>query len=211
MSVAWNALAAAPNPGLAFQQSFQQGLDRKKAEEKEWTQYLGNLAQWADTPEKWDQAVDYFAQQYPHARQFKGRFELRGALMARAGIAPPEKSAIEKNVAGLRNLGRADLADKYVEREALGDPAAEKLTVIDGVAFNSKGEPVFESPYDRIIAGPNGSFYRVPRIGFGRDERYAQPQGEVVNGGLPPGWKFEDEGDASGNAGGGFRDPLAPL
>lgn len=205
MAVAWNALAAAPNPGLAFQQSFQQGMDRNKAQEKEWVQYLGNLAQWADTPEKWDQAVDYFSAQYPHAKQFKGRFELREPLMAQAGIGPPEKSGLEKNVEGLQRLGRGDLADKYIEREALGDPAAEKLTVIDGVAFNSQGQPVFESPYDRIIPGPDGSFYRVPRVGFGRGGQGAQPQGEVVNGELPPGWSYEDEGDASGNAGGGFR------
>lgn len=44
------------------------------------------------------------------------------------------------------------------------------IVVIDGVAIDKRtGQPKFESPYDRIIAGPNGSFYRVPRMGIGRD------------------------------------------
>lgn len=97
MAVAWNALAAMPNPGLAFAESFQSGLDKRKAEqkaqEKEWLAYLGNLAKWADTPEKWDQAVGYFEQSgYPDAAKFRGRFELREPLMARAGVAPPDSA-----------------------------------------------------------------------------------------------------------------------
>lgn len=62
------------------------------------------------------------------------------------------------------------------------------VTVIDGVAFDKRtGTPLFESPYDRIIPGPEGSFYRVPRMGLGRVVGGAQqpqqpaqpaPQGE---------------------------------
>lgn len=59
--------------------------------QQEWTQYLGKLAQWADTPEKWDQAADYFASQgYSDAAQFKGKFspQARAQLMREGGIAP---------------------------------------------------------------------------------------------------------------------------
>lgn len=92
--VMWGALMGYPNPGQAFTQSFQQGMDRNKAEEKEKIEYFGKVAAWADTPEKWEQAVSYFAQMYPEAEQFRGKFDTaRGPLMAMAGILPqqPEK------------------------------------------------------------------------------------------------------------------------
>ncbi|MFP5328863.1 MAG: hypothetical protein ACLGHC_01830 [Alphaproteobacteria bacterium] len=65
---------------------------------KEWEQYIGQLAQWADTPEKWDQAVDYLsAQGYSGAAQFKGRFspEGRSALMQRGGVSDAQRQLIE--------------------------------------------------------------------------------------------------------------------
>lgn len=65
---------------------------------KEWEQYIGQLAQWADTPEKWDQAVDYLsAQGYSGAAQFKGRFspEGRSALMQRGGVPDAQRQLIE--------------------------------------------------------------------------------------------------------------------
>lgn len=126
--VNWNALAAAPNPGAAFAQSFERGMERNRVQEKEWLQYLGNLAQWADTPEKWDQAVDYFKQSgYPDAEQFRGRFELREGLLARAGIAPPAPSGMEKNVDYLRSIGKGDLADDYIQREVMGAPQRPQI------------------------------------------------------------------------------------
>lgn len=58
-------------------------------QQQELTSYIGSVAQWADTPEKWDQAVDYLTQNgLPNAARFKGQFspELRGQLMAQGGI-----------------------------------------------------------------------------------------------------------------------------
>lgn len=49
------------------------------------------------------------------------------------------------------------------------------VAVIDGVAFDKRtGQPLFESPYDKIIPGPDGSFYRVPRLGLGRTAQATQ-------------------------------------
>lgn len=70
--------------------------------QQEWTQYLGKLAEWADTPEKWDQAADYFVGLgHQDAAQFKGQFspQARQQLMAQAGLgqrySDAERAAIE--------------------------------------------------------------------------------------------------------------------
>ena len=48
---------------------------------------------------------------------------------------------------------------------------------VDGIVLNKKTmQPVWESPYPKVIPGPDGSFYEIPRKGLGS----AQPPG------LPP-------------------------
>jgi hypothetical protein len=55
------------------------------------------------------------------------------------------------------------------ERKLAADANDPELVVIDGVAFDKRtGQPKFESPYTRIIPGPDGSFYEQPRVGYGR-------------------------------------------
>lgn len=224
MSVAWNALAAAPNPGLAFQQSFQQGLDRKKAEEKEWTQYLGNLAQWADTPEKWDQAVDYFAQQYPHARQFKGRFELRGALMARAGIAPPEAPGKIREYEEAKRRGLIPETMTFQEYGA-GDPPQDPSIIREFDIARQRGLIPSTVTFEEFMAARNpGSQAPIVRPWNARPVDQGGQAPVRVNSpqeveALPPGATFiapdgsvrVKPGGSGGNVGGGFRDPLAPL
>lgn len=72
--------------------------------QQEWAQYLGKLAEWADTPEKWDQAADYFVGLgHQGAAQFKGKFspQARQQLMSQAGLgqsqrySDAERAAIE--------------------------------------------------------------------------------------------------------------------
>ncbi len=48
---------------------------------------IGEAAQYADTPEKWDAAVDYLSKLYPDIAQYKGHFspETRMAALAAAG------------------------------------------------------------------------------------------------------------------------------
>lgn len=49
---------------------------------------LGQYALLADTPEKWDQYVSYYAQQgHPEAESYRGKFGLRAQILAQAGMA----------------------------------------------------------------------------------------------------------------------------
>lgn len=102
----------------------------------------------------------------------------------------------------------------------------EKLDTIevDGVVFDKRtGQPLFESPYDRIIAGPDGSFYRVPRMGLGRQPGGQQQPGQAATSGGPQpgavvnGYRFRGgnpndrnawepvSGGGAGNGAGTFR------
>jgi len=67
------------------------------AQQREWQQYIGKVAAWADTPEKWDQAVDYFVQSgFPNAAELRGGFspQLRQQFMAQGGYSDAEQRAI---------------------------------------------------------------------------------------------------------------------
>lgn len=49
---------------------------------------LGQQALLADTPEKWDRAVQYYVQQgHPEAAGYVGQFGMRDAIIAQAGLA----------------------------------------------------------------------------------------------------------------------------
>lgn len=74
------------DPRLGMQ--LQQQMSAQQAEEaKKRAEMLGQAAQWADTPEKWDTAIDYLAQQGFKVEQYKGKFspESRMAAIASAG------------------------------------------------------------------------------------------------------------------------------
>jgi hypothetical protein len=109
---------------------------------------------------------------------------------------------------------------------ARGPDKGPEITVIDGVAFDQRtGQPLFESPYERIISGTEGAFYSQPRIGYGRQPGAQPAAGQVAGGGiprvnspqeamrLPPGTQFQMPdgrvgtvpGGAGGNSSGTFR------
>lgn len=185
--VMWQALLGMPNPGQAFADAYQQGIDKRKqeqqlqlekakVEEKEWVQYIGNLAAWADTEEKWEQAVAYLAANgHPQAAQFSGKFSTaRIPLMAQANIAPPKetdsRTALQRNYEFLQGVN-PELAGQYLEGQA-------------------QGPPIFQRNEDGTIT----VFPRSMLGGAGR--------GVTVT----PGAVVDDprKGDAGGNASGGF-------
>lgn len=61
-----------------------------------------------------------------------------------------------------------------------------KKREIDGVVFDdATGQPLYESPYDKIISGPDGSFNVQERYGFGRGGGMPQFGGAPTGGALP--------------------------
>jgi hypothetical protein len=88
--------AARYDPGAVMQyrqgqQSAQQQLSQEQIQT--WHHYAASLAKWADTPQKWDQAIDYLLQSnHPDIStqalmQLKGHFDpaLRQSFMAMGG------------------------------------------------------------------------------------------------------------------------------
>jgi hypothetical protein len=82
--------AAAPFAPGQVMQARQQQAELTQQEHDAWVKTLASAAKMADTPEKWDAAVDYFVSHgHAEAAQFKGKFSpgLRAAFMAQGGIA----------------------------------------------------------------------------------------------------------------------------
>lgn len=108
------------------------------------------LAQWMQNPE--DQAAFMRMMQVDPERALK----LRQGMMGNQG----EAFTLGEGQARYGPDGKVI---------AQGPEGAPDTVTIDGVVFDkSTGEPLFESPYNRIIPGPEGSFYEQPRAGFGR-------------------------------------------
>jgi hypothetical protein len=88
--------AAAPYAPGQVMQARQHQAELTQQEHEAWVKTIGQAAKMADTPEKWDAAVDYFASHgHPDALQFKGQFSpaIRLAFMAQAGISDDKPSA----------------------------------------------------------------------------------------------------------------------
>lgn len=191
MQVAWNALMNAPNPGAAFAQSFQQGMDRNREralierrmalqerqlsqeQEDEWRKYAGTLAKWADTPEKWDQAVDYLVQSgHPDAAQLKGKFSpaLRAHFMAQGGVAdenvPQDPSMIrEFDIARERGLIPPNTA--YEDFLRMRNPGMQSPVILpNNVAPVGGGMPqpgtIVDDPRKGGTAGNGGGNFLGP-------------------------------------------------
>jgi len=82
---ALNALAPF-KPDYVVQQK--QALAKQQQDEvAKRVEIVGQAAQWADTPEKWDAAIDNLSRQYPDLAQYKGKFtpEARMAAISAAG------------------------------------------------------------------------------------------------------------------------------
>lgn len=174
-----NALIAA-DPRLGIQVKAQQvaqaqaAQEKQAAEQQKRVELIGRVALAAHDPESWDKMVDYITPAFPDAAQYKGKYD------------PAMRSAL---------IARAGLKDEGEKPD---------LVVIDGVAIDKRtGQPLFESPYPRIVSGPGG-IYEQPRIGIGRGGTGTAKAGKVVVDALPPGWAYEDTGGPSPDGSGNF-------
>lgn len=124
--------------------------DRQREQAKAELADIGAAVRWADSPEKWQYVQQHYGQ--------------RGVDLSPYRFEDRER--------GMVALGKMS--------EYLNSQPKHETVTIDGVVMDKNtGQPLFESPYDRIIAGPDGSFYRVPRMGIGRGggmPQQAQPQ-----------------------------------
>ncbi len=143
---------------------------------------------------------------------------LPGALQAATSYSDQHQQqqmadqlALQKLVIDQQNAATAAAKARY-------DMGKPDLEVIDGVAIDKRtGKPQFESPYNRVIPGPNGSFFEQPRIGFGATpapggaptaapvaapnaapalDQVAQPKSQAEYDAIPPGGLWID---AQGN------------
>ena len=92
------AVTADPSTAIALQNSQTErqrySQEQNQAQLKQWHSYAGSLAKWADTPEKWDQAIDHLLQMnHPDISTqdllaLKGHFDpaLRANFMAQGGV-----------------------------------------------------------------------------------------------------------------------------
>lgn len=76
----------------------------------------------------------------------------------------PAKIQQAKGIAGMV-LATATGPDKIGSTlESLDKLGAKRTTVVDGILIDQDtGQPIAQSPYSRIIPGPDGSFYEQPR------------------------------------------------
>lgn len=56
--------------------------EQQRAAYKDSMDQFTRVAMWADTPEKWDQAVGVLSKQYPEVAQYKGQFQAREPMIA---------------------------------------------------------------------------------------------------------------------------------
>lgn len=105
-----------------------------------------------------------------------------GAIRALFAAGDPETALAVMKARG--NQGEPfTLGENQARYDSQGNLIAQgpgKLDTveIDGVVFDKRtGQPLFESPYSRIIPGQEGSFYEQPRQGIGRNRAPSSAQG----------------------------------
>jgi hypothetical protein len=99
----------------------------------------------------------------------------------RALMADPDRAlGLRKDMQGeAYTLGEGQVRYQGGKQIARGPDKLDTVE-IDGVVFDKRsGQPLFESPYNRVIPGQDGEFFEQPRIGIGRSgggQRQQSPQ-----------------------------------
>jgi hypothetical protein len=158
----------------AVMQYRQQEMQLSHEQTQQWHAYAGELAKWADNPQKWDEAVDYMVSQgHPEAAQLKGKFSpaLRQSFMALGGVKddnPVQDPGIirEFDIATQRGLvPQGTTYEQYVRMRNPGMSAP--VTIPYGATVSGGGDmPTVASPQDAMKLPP-GTQFRMPdgRIG----------------------------------------------
>lgn len=167
-----------PQMGMALRQKLSDEQAKGLARNME---LMGQAAQWADTPEKWDQAIDYLAQSgVQGVEQYKGKFspQLRMSAIASSGEL---KTYLERTAPV--NVGPGShLVDPVTGQAKFSAPFAPRpVTVNEGqtvveYAPGNKPQGGFDGFYNGFLAGAEGGYNpKDPMSGapvnFGIDQR----------------------------------------
>lgn len=155
-----NALADY-NPEFVVQQKQSMAQSQEKSQRDAVAQgmkMIGEAAQWADTPEKWDRAIDYLAQYQPDVAKYRGQFspDLRMAAISAAGQYSDYAKAQEPvNMAPGNRLVNPQSGAIIAEAPF----APRQVTVKDGetVMEYQPGSSAGGSFFDRILKAEGGT------------------------------------------------------
>ena len=170
---------------------------------------IGDTAMMADTPEKWDRAVEYLSRQFPELAQYKGQFQQREAAIAASGQA---KAYLEQNAgytlspgskrydAGNRLVAEAPFAPKEVtvkpgESTYTYQPGAGAPMTVDGL------RPLFLAQesggnYAAVnkVTGALGAYQIMPQTGQALAQRLGVPwRQDLMTGDSPEARAYQDQ------------------
>jgi hypothetical protein len=162
--------------------------EQQKAALEQWHKTAGAIAKLADTPEKWDQAVDYLvAQGHPEVAQLKGHFSpnLRAQFMALGGEKddnPAQDPGIIREYDIATQRGLVPQGTTYTQYVAMRNPGSYTPVT---VPYNST-----------VTAGAQQGGGAAPVTATG-------PNGQKIQLNQQTG-QWEPVGGAGGNVSGGF-------
>jgi hypothetical protein len=175
------------------QQSAQAQLSQEQIQT--WHHYAASLAKWADTPQKWDQAIDYLLQSnHPDIStqalmQLKGHFDpaLRQSFMAMGGQQddkPQEDPGIIREYDIANQRGLVPPGTTYEQYVAMRNPGLSTPVTV---------------PYGATVKTP-GQGGGIPRV-TDQHSYDAIPPGTPY---MDPDGHVRTKGGAGGNVSGGF-------
>jgi hypothetical protein len=181
---------------------------QQKQNEEDWTKYAGNLAKWADTPDKRDQAIDYLLSHNHPDIDTQSLIAMknmsdpqwqaaRAHFMAAAGVSDDDSSKdepnIQKEVDYYKSIGREDLATQLLQNHAEGSPIVQQ---------NSNGTVTV---YPRSILGgtqATGSSGALPTITDAKGYEALPPGAHYLG---PDGQMRVKGGQSGASSAGGFQ------
>ena len=127
---------------------------------------MGQAAQWADTPDKWEQALDVYEQQGVDVQGFRGRYDLREAT---AGLNNPDFAAQQKAAQNLEKLVKTFPDDKQEGIRALSLTDPKKVAELAAKRYEGKDDQKgrFKEFNDTFVLDSATGKITAPSIGKG--------------------------------------------